>query len=61
MLFTLPALLLLLSAGERPVLLVVVVPVVPHLTVVALDIVGCRDDFVLACDDCARGRVRVGR
>ena len=55
-LFTLLTLLLLLPAGEGPVLLVVVVvPVVHHLAV-ALDVVGCRDDLVLAYDDCARGR-----
>ena len=61
-LLTLLTLLLLLPAGEGPVVVVVivVVPVVHDLTV-ALDVVGCRDDLVLAHDDCARGRVSAGQ
>ena len=51
-------LLLLLLVGPR-LLVIVVVPVV-HDLAVALAVVGCRDDLVLAYDDCARGRVRAG-
>ena len=49
--------LLLLLVGPL-LLVIVVVPVVHDL---AVAVVGCRDDLVLAYDDCARGRVRAGR
>ena len=52
-------LLLLLLVG--PLLLVIVVVPVVHDLAVALAVVGCRDDLVLAYDDCARGRESAGQ